>query len=383
MSAVPIMMMMMMENNRRMREDYLRRRRMMEEEERRRKEREAEERRKAEEHRKMVEHRKSSPVVYNNEEWQQDRCIKAMSLQPCVQSLLSIIEEVRPTIIEEEQSILNRKIMEVGQRYEMVRKKIDQDIETLRNLGIAVSGRQYQLSRLVPTNTNMAIIEQINEFMGTTFTIADGQPIEINPRILDNPGYYQRRYEELHPEETARDFTETTKRMKRYQAIGKYLRFLLRTQKYLDLEDHSERITAEQEKCELRKKEMQSFQSLNKEQLLAIRSYFKHLGQLTDISPEIENLFRIRGLLKYPSNERVYDLTIKRVLANEENSEVLDQVRDYMTRLESNDEETMAEAYEMVKGEYPISINNRKILDLIITHMKGYKKEDTKKLKLS
>lgn len=367
------------QQRRRREEEYQRRQR----EERRRKEREAEARRQAEEHRKMVEHRKSSPVVYNDEGWQQDRCVKAFSMQPCVQSLVSIIEEVRPTIIEEEQSILDRKIMEVGHRYEMVRRKIDQDIETLRNLGIAVSGKQYHLSRLVPTNTNMAIIKQINEFMGTTFTIADGQPIEINPRILDNPEYYQRRYEELHPEETARDFTETTERMRKYQAIGKYLRFLLRTQKYLDLEEHSERITAAQEKCELRKKEMQSFQSLNKEQLLAIRSYFKHLGQLTNISIEIENLFHIRGLVKDPSNERVSDLTIKRVLTNEDNSEVLDQVRDYMTRLQSNDEETMKEAYEMVKGEYPISINRRKLYDLIIAHMKGYKKEDTKKLKLS
>ena len=37
---------------------------------------------------------------------------------------------------------------------------------------------------------------------------------------------------------------------------------------------------------------MQSFQSLSKEQLLAIKSYFIHLDQLTTISNKIKDLFQ-------------------------------------------------------------------------------------------
>jgi cytidylate kinase len=41
----------------------------------------------------------------------------------------------------------------------------------------------------------------------------------------------------------------------------------------------------------------------------------------------------------------------------------------------------MKEAYELVKGMYPIDIQDRWIYDLIINNLKSYKKEKSKSLK--
>jgi hypothetical protein len=375
-----ILLMAAQQQHQRMMEEQARRRR---EEERRRRERLEEERRRDEEHRKMVEHRKNSAVVYNDENWQQDRCVKAISLQPSVQNFMGVIEKVRPTIIKEEAEKFDERILETGYAYEKTKIDLDSDIEALKESGISIQGTQYELTRLTPTNTLVAKIERITEYEGTTFTINNGQPIELNPIILSSDSYFKDRYQEMHPEEVTEDYATTTTRLKRYQSIGKYLGFLLKTKKYSELVDHSEKITAKHDKCELRKREMESFQSLTKEQLLMIRSYFEHLQTLSSISDNIKDLFYKKRELQSDSNKRIYDLTIKRILSSEEYSELVSQIKDYINRIHSNDEETMQKAYELVKGEYPINISRRFIYDLIIDNIKKYKKEDIKTLKLS
>ena len=87
-----IALMMAQQHQRRMAEDACRRRRRREEQ-----------RKKEEENRKLIEHRKTSPVICNDEKWQQDRCVKAISLQSCVQDFVSTIDMVRPMIIEQEE----------------------------------------------------------------------------------------------------------------------------------------------------------------------------------------------------------------------------------------------------------------------------------------
>ena len=98
-----VVLMMAQEQERRRREEEERRRRRRQEERRR-----EEERKRQEEYRKMVEHRKYSPIVCNDEQWQLDRCVKAISMQPCVRSLVSAIEKTRPKIIEIEEKNMIR-----------------------------------------------------------------------------------------------------------------------------------------------------------------------------------------------------------------------------------------------------------------------------------
>ena len=380
MSIVPAMVAIMVaENNRRMMEQSRRRR---EEEERRRKKREEEEKRKEEEYRKMVEHRKTSPVVYNSEEWQQNRCLKAIALQPSVQELMNLIEEVRPKIVEKEKQKQDTKILEVGYEYEQVRRKLDSDISTLEGSGIRISGEQYKLTRLSPVNTNLARPKEVTEYIGNIFNINDGQPIEINPTILSSDQYYRSRYMEMKPDEIEIDFNETNQRMKKYQTFGKYLGFLLKTKKYQELERHSKSISKQHEECGLRKKEMDSYSSLTKEQLLVIKSYFEHLNELSIISNRLQKLFYEKTYIDSYNNERIYDLTIKEILSNSENSELVYSVADYINRIRSNDKETLDEAYELVKGQYPINIYKRFIYELIIKNLSTYKKEKSKKLTL-
>ena len=380
MSSVPIMMMMltMQQNHYRMEEENRRRR----EEERRRKQIEEEERRRQEEQRKMVEHRKNYPVVCNGETWQLDRCVKAISLQPCVQSLISTVEAVRPKVIEEEERIYDENIINVGYQYEVLRKKLDTDIETLKASGISINGSQYRLLRLAPSNANIGKPEQFMEFLGSVFTISNGQSIELNPDILSDKTYFEDRYDAMDPEEVERDFNETNAKMNKYHRFGRYLKFLLNTKGYSKLERHSKHITDEHEKCESRKRQMETFQSLSKEQLLAIKSYFNHLSSLSSVSNKLQKLFHEKADLRDSSNRRVYELTIKEVISNNEYNDLVEQVSEYIKRIYSNDEETMAEAYELVKGEYPISLSNRFIYDLIIDNLKDYKKKGTKELKL-
>ncbi len=380
MGASTILLLMAAQQRRQHEEDERRRRRQREEEERRREEKR---RREEEEHRKMIEHRKNSPVFYNSEDWQVNRCVKAISMQSCVQDLISLIDEVRPKLIEVEERKFDSKILEAGYEYEVLRRSLDKDIETLKNLGISINGSQYELSRLTPIDTLVAKPSQTTESFGSTFTIMGGPPIELNPSILSSEDYYERRYQESEPETIEKEFTELNLKMKKYHKFGKYLRFLLKTKKYLALEDRSEILTSRQEKCELRKKEMQSFKSLTKEQLLVIKSYFEHLNQLSNISTKIGSLFTQKAYVRYESNMSIYDLSLKEIMSNNNYSELVSQVHEYISNIISNDPKTMKEAYELVKGEYPVAVSRRSILDLIITNMKDYQKDGNKELKLS
>ena len=377
MAAGAIIALMMAQQHQRRMEDEARRRRRRQEEERRREE----ERRKIEENRKMIEHRKTSPVVCNDEKWQLDRCVKAISMQSCVQDFISIIDVVRPTIIEREEKNYDRELLDVGYEYESLKSDLDGDIETLKKLGIYIDGDQYKLSRLTPINTNIAKPEQATESYGNTFTIMNGQPIELNQGILSSEGYYEEKYQEMNPEELEKAYIDNSSRMKKYQKYGKLLKFLLKTRKYLELEEVVENLSVKHEQCELRKKEMQSFKSLTKEQLLAIKSYFLHLDQLIKTSDRIKVLFDDKALLRYESNEKVYDLTIKEIISNPEYSELVYEVYDFINKVYSNDEETMKLAYELVKGEYPIEVSRRYIYDLIINNRNNYSKEEVKEFK--
>ena len=304
------------------------------------------------------------------------------SLQPSVQEFIKAVEETRPRVIEAEEKNFDRRIISVGYEYERAREDLDSDIKTLQEMGITIYGDQYRLSRLSPLNTNMVRPEEVTEYAGSTFTVLNGQPIELNSNILSSESYYKDRYEELDPEEVERDFAETNKRMRRYEKFGKYLKFLLKTDRYKELKGHSVMIGKKQENCELRKKEMESFQSLTKEQLLAIKSYFEHLSQLSSISRRLSNLFGEKRYLRVADNQRIYELSIQEVLSNDEYSELIAQIQDYISRITSNDEPTMQEAHELVKGEYPIKISRRFLIESIITHIKGYSKEEPKTLKL-
>ena len=184
------------EERRREEEERLRR-----EEQRRREEEEArlrreeERRRKEEEHRKMIEHRKNSPVICNDEEWQINRCVKAISMQSCVQDFITAIEEVRPTVIEREKANYDRKLIDVGFDYESDKNSLDTDIDKLRELGISIDGDYYTLSRLAHVDNNMAKPIKSTETYGNRFTIMNGQPIELNPSILSSEGKYEEKYQ--------------------------------------------------------------------------------------------------------------------------------------------------------------------------------------------
>ena len=175
----------MLEESRRRDEELRKRRRREEEEERERKEKEK---------KKLIEHRKNAPVVYNKEDWQIDRCVKAISLNSSVQNLISVIEKERPKVIEEYEKIFDKDIFEVGFEYESLRNNLEEDIDTLKSMGITVEGTEYEFSRIKPSKSLVAKIEQDKEFFGNKFTIMKGQPIEISPEILDDNGYYEKKY---------------------------------------------------------------------------------------------------------------------------------------------------------------------------------------------
>ena len=379
------LLMEMEEEEERKRKEEERRKR---EEERKRKEEEErlrkqeEERQREEKRRKMIEHRKNSPVICNEEEWQINRCVKAISMQSCIQDLVSTIEKERPKVIEAEEKKYDDKIFETGSEYELSRNNVDKDIETLEGLGIFIKGTQYELSRLAHVDTQIAKIRQTTEHFGNIFTINNSQPIELNPNILSNRGYFEERYEKTNPEKIEKEIIELDSKIRIYHKFGKYLGFLLKTKGYLRLEDQSKSLSARKEESILRKKELQSFKSLNIEQLLAIKSYFDHLNQLTIISDRLKELFSEKETIRYEDNKDIYDLTIKDILSNEDYSELVSQNYDYISKIYANDEETMKQAYELVKGEYPIEISRRYLYDLIITNIREFTKESNKEKKL-
>lgn len=351
-------------------------RRRREEERRRREEEEEEERRRQEEERqKMIKHRKEAPVVFSSEDWQINRCVKAFSLQQCVQRLISVIEKERPKVIEAEERKYDEKIMSVGYDYEVLRNDVNANIDKLKKLGISVSGKQSVLSRLKPSETHIAIIEQTTDYFGRTFTINNGQPIELNSDNLLKKGYFENRYNETNPKELEKKITDVDSKINRYQRFGKRLKFLLNTNGYQKLEKRLEKLSEKKEQSELRKKEMESFKSLTNEQKLAIKLYFDKLDELAKISDKIKYLFIGKASLKKEDNEQVYDLTIKALISSNEHIALLNQVYEYIRNIHTNDEKTMQEAYELVKGEYPIKIDRRYLYDLIIADMGDYEKK--------
>ncbi len=359
----------MLEESRR-RDEELRKRRIREEEEERE--------RKEKEKKKLIEHRKNAPVVYNKEDWQKDRCVKAISLNSSVQNLISIIEKERPKVIEEYEKIFDNDIFEVGFNYESLRNNLEEDIDTLKSMGITIEGTKYEFSRIKPSKSLVAKIEQDKEFFGNKFTIMKGQPIEISPEILDDNGYYEKKYQEYNPEQLEKDYKKTNSRIERYNKYGKFLTFLLRTKTYSKLQDKARDINSSHDKCEVSKKELESFQSLTKEQLEVIRSYFSNLNVLSEVSSRLKVLFSVKAHLSNNHNQEVYNSTINEVMNNPEYTEVVLQVYDYITKILNNDKDTMKEVYDLVKGEYPINISNRFIYDLIISNMASLDKKDDK-----
>jgi len=372
--STAIYLMMMMHQQ----EEERRRRRRREEERKR-----EEEIRREEENRRMIEHRKNSPLKWNNESWQKDRCIKAINLQPCVERLISTIYQEKPSVILQEEKRHDNLLLDVGFEYEQSRKELENDIETLKKLGITIDGAEYELTRLTPNNSHIASIERTTESFGNVFSIMNGQPITLNPDILSNEGYYEDEYEESLPEEVEKAYLETFLKIGKYKKYGSYLKFLLKTKKYLALEEKGEDLTNRRRECELKKKELQSYQSLNKNQLLVIKSYFIHLDQLSKISNRIATLFNDKAHLRYESNTNIYNLTIKEIMSNDNYSELVSEVYDYITRICNNDKETIDEAYKLVKGEYPIKINNKFIYEYIIENMRNYARKDVKQKELS
>ena len=79
----------------------------------------------------------------------------------------------------------------------------------------------------------------------------------------------------------------------------------------------------------------------------------------------------------------VYDLAIKDIMANPRYSEMVSEVSDYINKIYSNDKVTMEDAYELVKGEYPIEIPRRSIYNLIISNMKKNTKKGGKQKSLA
>ena len=187
----------------------------------------------------------------------------------------------------------------------------------------------------------------------------------------------------MNPEDLEQMYLETTSKVKKYQKFGKYLGFLLKTKSYLELEDESKKLTAQHDECELRKRQMQSFNSISNIQLLTIKSYFLHLDQLVDISKEIKDLFRAKESLQRENNETVYDLAIKEVLSNEEYNELVSQAYDFINKIYTNDPDTMKYAYDLVKGYYPINFTRRFLYDLIINNVRNYNKENNDEMKLT
>lgn len=365
---------------------------MEEEEERRKKrreEKEEKEKRRREEHRKMVEHRKNSPVIYNDEKWQIERCVKAISLQSCVQKLVKVVEKVKQDLITTEEKKYDDQILELGNEYELYRNNLDSDIKTLAKMGITIDGYCYKLVKPSSINTKIAVKPDITyEYFGNNFTIMNNEPIDLNQDILSDEKYFEDRYNNLYPDEVAKQIIEVKEKMKKYEKYGKVFGFLLSTRKYYNLEDELRELNEKKELCELRKREMESYNLLTKEQLLIIKSYFINIDKLIKKSKEIYNLFNSREFLKrntdtkYFDNGNYYDSAIKEIMNREEYSELVSEVNDYISNIQSNDPETMESAYELVKGEYPIEIERRFIYGLIITNLSGYNKEEEKRISL-
>ena len=353
-----------------------------EEEERRRQEEEEERQREEEEaNRRKIKHRKESPVVYNNEDWQRNRCVKAFSLQPCVSNFVSAIESVRPEVIKNEQKKFDGKILDVGYQYETVRRELDEDIEYLKENGINVFGDQYSLTRLSSMDSNSAKIEKTTDLIGNSFKVDDGVTFELNARILSDKKYFHKKYLDSYPEDVKKAYDKLIARIKRYQNVGKYLRFILRSRKYSNLMSRFDKVSDDLEECELKKRIMETYESLTIEQLTIIKSYFNHLAKLSSLSDKIVELFKSKANLENKNNQQVYDLTIKEIISRDEYRSLVEEVYDYISKITSNDSETMKEAYNLVKGEYPINIDRRFVYDLIIGNMSGYQKGYQKTLK--
>jgi len=353
--------------------------RRMEEEMRRRKRQEEEE----EQQRRMIEHRKNSPVIYNKEKWQMERCFKAFTMQPSVQRFLDAVEKERPEIIKAERQKLDQEIIENGIRYESERKELGIIIESLRKTGITIEGTQYEFNRLMSDNTSVAKPKQTTDFFGSTFKNKNEEPLELNPYILADEDYYVLRYKSMNSKELEEKLRKATSKLRVYQRFGKFLGFLLRTHNYLDLAEQTERLTELHEQYEQRKRELKSYQSLSKEQLSMIIDYFDGLCDLEEASTRIGTLSLYAKELYSDNNDLVYQKSIKAAITKKENSEIVDQAQEYIRKLEANDEETMKEAYELVKGEYPIQIPNAMVYRLIFDYLRDYKKEKPKEKKYS
>ena len=117
--------------------------------------------------------------------------------------------------------------------------------------------------------------------------------------------------------------------------------------------------------------------------LLAIKTYFEHLVKLSTIGNRISNLFYTKRQLSSSDNKGIYELTIEEMLTSGQYDELIAQAKDYISRITGNDEETMKEAYEFVKGQYPIEVSRKFIYELLISKLKGYQKENPKKLILN
>ena len=384
MSLLPILTaLMMIEEENDLYEQRMRQMRLAREEENRRRSY-INERTREKEKEDMIKFRKNSPVVYNSEGWQRDRCIKAMSLQPCIQEFISVIESLKSQVIEREKQIFNQRILEIGTEYESVRQEIEEDINILKNMGITVTGNEYALTRIKPSTSKVTKPELTMEALGKTFTIRKGTPIVFDSSILSDKSYFDKKYISMNPDAIERDFVETTKRMKRYQSLGKYLKFLLESEKYYDLESHSRRITKKHEECEFVKGQMQSYRLFDQKRLLVIKTYLEHLDKLYELSQQINELFSSKGYLIHDyMSYKIFDLAFEEIISKDEYRELLNQVYEYINKIISNDEETMKEAYELVKGEYPIKVENRYLYDLIIDKVKEYKLEKPKVLELN
>lgn len=352
--------------------DMLRRKRKRAEEERKRKQQEKE-------RNELIKHRKFFPIAYTEDEWQQDRCIKAISLQPCVCELVAIISDRIEQVIKDEDKRYTERIISLGYEYEIIRGKLEDDIKVLKGLGITVDGKQYRLSRLFFSRNNMGTVEKTADYFGTTFSISGGsQPVHLSSKILSSESYFVDKYRELSPERIEEDFVKTKSRMKRYQAIGKVLRFLLKTQKYLTLLEHSKVITEEHDKCENAKKNMQTFSLLKRWEIMVIKSYLEHLEQLYEISCRLNTVFNFRDKIYSKANKEIYSIAIDEIMADSLYDEIVDQVCDYISKILLNDEETLTDAYELVKGEYPIDVDDRFIYELLIEKTKEYVLKDKK-----
>ena len=357
-------------------EEERRKQRQREEEERRRKRRLEEE-----EEERRIKECKYSPVSYNGLRWQIDRCVKAFSMQPFVQKLITTIEEVRPSVIKKLEDQYDKVLLDTGYEYEVLKNDLDKDIETLDDSKITIKGEQYVLTRL--PDTKAATIEKTTEYFGNVFTIGNGLSIVLNPEILSNNKYYEKNYEEMNHVGIIDELLDINAKIEKYKKYGKYLGFLLKTRKYSHLKARLEILKKDEIRAEEKRQELKSFNSLSKDQLLVINSYFTNLNKLIEVSNKINKLFDEKDQLRVENNSYIYDLTIKEIMSNDKYVELVSEVSDYISNMCSSDEKTMEEAYQLVQGEYPIRIERRFLYDLMIENMKDNPKKTQKQLKKS